>query len=526
MKFYNLTETFTGDIPPRSTEIVYCGASIFRDACYQLVSSFLLTYITFSGLLSYNASDPSVYLSQMSVISIIVVICRIWDGVNDPIMGWLIEKVHFKWGKYKPWILIGGILNTGVVLTLFLAHPTGWGFVALFGVFYFLWDIVWTINDIAYWSMLPSLTSDEKRRNNITTAMQICISVGVFAVYGAVPLLVGAIEGMSSADTYGLIAIVVSVFYLTSQIVLVITCKEHDRSEETAEEKENGEVRFKDIFRLFAKNDQFRYIIIAILLNYLAAGTLVAFGMYYFYLNYGYGSDKGGNIQFVFTVMYAVGTLIAQFLYPLLTKVLNRKQLLLGSAGVLSVGYAALFLLGFPFFGNNPVAFGDTTWLLYIPAVFIFFGQGIVAIVLIVQLQSTIEYNEWKFGERKEALVSSMRALVAKWGSAIQQGLVYGTLAATGLYTITSQISNEEYIKNAGGYASDAEFNSNIQAIIDGVSRDQKIQMAIGMIVAPLLIMLAAILIATFVFKIDEKKYNQMVLEIKERKKAASEETA
>ena len=516
MKLLNLTSTFTGDIPPRSTEVVYCGVSTFRDACYQLVSSFLLTYITFSGLLSVQ--DTGSYLAQMAFISVIIVICRIWDGINDPIMGWIIERVHFKWGKYKPWILIGGILNTAVVLTLFLAHPTGWGFVALFGVFYFLWDIVWTINDIAYWSMLPSLTSDEKRRNNITTAMQICISVGVFAVYGAVPLLVGAIPGMSSAEVYGLIAGVISALYLVSQIVLVLVCKEHDRTEETVEEKENGEVRFTDIFRLFGKNDQFRWIIIAILLNYLAAGTLVAFGMYYFYLNYGYGSSKGGNIQFVFTVMYAVGTLIAQFLYPLLTKFLNRKQMLLGSAGILLIGYLALLFLGFPLFGDTPVAYGSLVWLLYVPAVFIFFGQGIIAIVLIVQLQSTIEYNEYKFGERKEALVSSMRALVAKWGSAIQQGLVYGTLAATGLYAVTSEISNLEYMNNAGLYENPGQFDADVQAIIDGVTNDQKIGMAIGMIVAPLIIMLAAIAIAAFVFKIDEKTYNTLVAAIAERK--------
>ncbi len=522
MKILNLSATYTGDIPPRSTEVVYCGASVFRDACYQLVSSFLLTYITFSGLLTSSVADPSAYLAQMSVISIIVIICRIWDGINDPIMGWIIEKFHFKWGKYKPWILLGGILNTIVVLTLFLAHPTGWGFVALFGVFYFLWDIVWTINDIAYWSMLPSLTTDEKRRNNITTAMQICISVGVFAVYGAVPLLVGAIPGFSSAETYGLIAIVVTTLYLISQIVLVLVCKEHDRREETIEEKENGEVRFRDIFRLFGKNDQFRWIIIAILLNYLAAGTLVAFGMYYFYLNYGYGSDKGGNIQFIFTVMYAIGTLIAQFLYPLLTKLLSRKQMLLASGGILIIGYLAMLFLGFPLFSDTPVAYGSLVWLLYVPAVFIFFAQGIIAVVLIVQLQSTIEYNEYNFGERKEALVSSMRALVAKWGSAIQQGLVYATLAATGLYAVTSRISDLEYINNDGGFESAQEFNDEVQAIIDSVSRDQKIGMAIGMIIVPLAIMLVSVAIASFVFKIDERKYNEMVAAINERKKKDS----
>ena len=248
-----------------------------------------------------------------------------------------------------------------------------------------------------------------------------------------------------------------------------------------------------------------------------AAGTLVAFGMYYFYLNYGYGSDKGGNIQFIFTVMYAVGTLISQFLYPLLTKILNRKQMLLSCAAILFVGYTALFILGFPIFSPTPVAYGDLVFLLYIPAVFIFFGQGIIAIVLIVQLQSTIEYNEYRFGERKEALVSSMRALVAKWGSAIQQGLVYATLAATGLFAITSQISDLEYLNNAGAYPNPEDFNNEVQAIIDSVTVDQKIGMAIGMVVVPLLIMLAAIVIAAFVFKIDEKKYNEMVTAIKAR---------
>ena len=110
-----------------------------------------------------------------------------------------------------------------------------------------------------------------------------------------------------------------------------------------------------------------------------------------------------------------------------------------------------------------------------------------------------------------------MRALVAKWGSAIQQGLVYATLAATGLFAITSQISDLEYLNNAGAYPNPEDFNNEVQAIIDSVTVDQKIGMAIGMVVVPLLIMLAAIVIAAFVFKIDEKKYNEMVTAIKAR---------
>ena len=516
MGLFNLKKTYTGDVPPKSTSAIYCGASVFRDACYQLVSGFLITYITLSGLLD---KDPKAFMAQISVITVITIVCLVWDGLNDPIMGWIVEKVHFKWGKYKPWILIGGILNTGVVLTLFLAHPTGWGFVALFAVFYFLWDIAWTINDIAYWSMLPSLTKDEVRRNKITSIMQICISIGVFGVYGAVPLLVGAFEGVPAQTVYGVIAIVVVALFLLSQIILVFLCKEHAR--EDVEEKQE-EVKFKDMFTLFKRNDQFRVNIIAILLNYLGGGTVVGFGMYYFYLRYGYGSEAGGSIQFMFTIMYAVGTLLAQVAYPFISKGLNRKKILLISFITIMVGYLALFFTGFPVFGTDVLADPTkwTIWLLYGAGAIMFFGQGLFSVAIIMQMQSTIEYNEFKFGERKEALVSSMRALVAKISSAIQRLLIFLTLLISGLYAISQVISNSE-AELASGSMTSEQLTEKIDAARATITNGQWLTFSIGMIWIPLILLVVSLVLCVFVFKIDEKKYQEIVDEINARKEAA-----
>lgn len=510
MKLGNLFATYRGNDVPKTTSVVYCGASIFRDACYQLVASFLITYITFAGVLD---KDPTTYLAQMLVINIFIIVCRVWDGINDPIMGWLISKVRFKWGKYKPWIMMGALLNTGVVLTLFLARPSGWGFVILFCIFYFLWDIVYTINDIAYWSMLPSLTSDEKKRNKITSAMQVCVSIGVFAVYGAVPMLV--VPGQA-ALSYSIIAIVVTTLFLISQIVLVFLCKERDRNEIDALSKDE-KVSAKDMLKVFKNNDQFRISIIAILINYLGAGVLVGFAMYYFYLMYGYGPDKGGNIQFMFTVMYAVGTLVAQLLYPLLIKKMNRRQILIMAASIFTIGYMALFFLGFPLFKTSPLASGALIILLYISAVLIFFGQGLVAIIIIIQMQSTIEYNEWKFGNRQEPIVSSMRALAAKFGSAIQQGLIYATLALTGLYGVTQVISNCENQVNSG-IMTKPELEATVALELANIQQWQLVGLSIGMVVVPLLLMLTSVFLSSFVFKIDEKMYAKMTKEIDERK--------
>lgn len=511
MGLLNLTKTYKGDVPPKTTTAVYCGVGAFRDACYQLVSAFLITYITFSGLLS---KDPTEYLAQMGVISLIMVICRIWDGMNDPIMGWLIEKFHFKWGKYKPWIFIGAVLNTIVVLVLFLAHPqNSWTYVVLFGIFYFLWDLAWTINDIAYWSMLPSLTSDEARRNKITSIMQIFISIGVFGVYGAVPLLVGNPESGSDAQqVYGTIAIVVCSLYLISQLVLCVLAKEHVR-DEALEKKEQEDVKFSDMFTLFKRNDQFRVNVISIFLNYLASGTLVAFAMYYCYLVFGYGSDAGGNISFLLTVMYAISTLGSQILYPFLSKKLTRKTIYLIAGIFITAGYLMFFFTGFPVFGFIP-AIGHE-YLIYIAALLLFFGQGLIAVAIVIQMQSTIEYNELKTGERKEAIVSSMRALVAKWASAVQQGLIYATLGICGLYALTSAISDYENALHNGIDAT--ELKIAMDNALQSAQNPQLIGLAVGMLIIPLLLLIITIILSTKVFKIDEKYYKEICNELNKR---------
>lgn len=518
MKFWNLKRTFKGEDAPRGTTSIYCGASLFRDACYQLVSGFLITYITLSGLLS---PEPEQFIAQISVISVITIICLVWDGFNDPIMGWLIEKVKFKWGKYKPWILIGALLNTVIILVLFLAHPTGWGFVVLFAIFYFLWDIAWTINDIAYWSMLPSLTKSEKKRNNITSIMQICISIGVFGVYGAVPMLVGAFPGVSAQTVYGIIAIVVVVLYLLSQLFLIAGCKERDRSES---EDKPEDVKFKDMFTLFRRNDQFRTNIVAILLNYLGSGIVIGFGLYYFYLMFGYGADYGGAIQFLFTIMYAIGTIIAQVSYPLLSKFLKRKSIMGVSIATVVVGYLLFFFTGIPVFSSQAlvVANPNLIWLLYGSGVIFFFGQGLHAITVIIQMQSTIEYNELKFGERKEALVSSMRALVAKIGSAIQRLLVFLTLLISGLYAISNVISNAEANIQNGSITSE-QLYLDIELARSAIDQGQWLTFSIGMIWIPLILIVASILISMFVFKIDEKKYDEIITDLRKKKEVVTE---
>ena len=135
----------------KRTKWSYCIGATGRDMAYALISMFLLTYIQYTMKLT---------VAQYAVISAIMVVCLLWDAINDPMMGIIIENSHLKAGKFKPWIFIGVILNSLIIICLFTVRPEGWGFVAFFGVGYLLWGMTYTMNDIAYWGMLPSLTSD------------------------------------------------------------------------------------------------------------------------------------------------------------------------------------------------------------------------------------------------------------------------------------------------------------------------------------------------------------------------------
>ena len=104
-------------------------SGIGRDMSYQLIASFLLTYIQFGMTLS---------VVQFTTIGLLIgVVGRIWDAINDPMMGAIIEGTHMKFGKFRPWILIGAVLTGAIIITMFNVQSlSGWGFVVFMAVMY------------------------------------------------------------------------------------------------------------------------------------------------------------------------------------------------------------------------------------------------------------------------------------------------------------------------------------------------------------------------------------------------------
>ena len=308
------------------TKWSYCIGATGRDAAYALVSMYLILYVQYTMNLTS---------AQFAVISAAMVVCMVWDAVNDLLMGIIIENTHFKMGKFKPWILIGCISNAIVIVCLFTIRPRGWAFVGFYSLFYLLWGMTYTMNDIAYWGVLPSLSSDPHTRDSLVTVMSIFVCIGQFSVAGVVPVVIAG----NAVNAYRIVALIVALALVGFQMLTVFGIKEKNRKEQTEK------LSLKDMYRIFARNDQLVAAGIASIFFNITCNILIIFGVNFFYIEYGY--SESGNLVFYFTVMYGLGMLISQACYASFAKHFSREKILKVCFIVLLAGYAAFMGFGY-----------------------------------------------------------------------------------------------------------------------------------------------------------------------------------
>ena len=193
---------------------------IGRDMVYGLVANYFFMYVQFGLTLS---------VAQFATLSILIgVLGRIWDGINDPLMGTIIEGSHFKWGKFKPWIFFGAILTGILLLFMFNLRPFGtqdvygWIYVGLMTVIYLLWEAAFTMNDIGYWGAIPSLSRDKKKRDQLTAMVIFFAGIGS----GGIGILIGLFSPGNILTAYTIYSIIACVGIIAFQTMVVCKKKE------------------------------------------------------------------------------------------------------------------------------------------------------------------------------------------------------------------------------------------------------------------------------------------------------------
>lgn len=476
-----------------------------RDFLYGLFSSHLINFILFTK----QVTD-----AQFASITFIIIAARLFDAFNDPIMGGIVENTNTKWGKFKPWQLIGAVLTGGVIVALFTNGYQGQDFIWFLAIMYFMFSITFTMNDISYWGMLPSLTSNEHDRSKLTSVAQLVAGAGGALVGILVPALtVGELAIKGSAVTgYKVIAVIAAVVMIGFQMFTLFGVKEKPLGPRP---DKKDRLSLKKMFRTIGKNDQLLWVTIVMLMFSTGTGVVHnGLSLTYIYFEFGYN----GILLTLFSVLNAITNVLFTVTYPWLKKRFTRTKMAFVTAGAIFIGYMLMLTLGLtiPTGAPNTVLWYAKFCSMALANGIIGFGGGFY-MIMVISIANTVEYNEYKTGRREEGLIFSLRPFTAKLSSAIVQGLVAVVYIAAGVLNYTNQISTLEN-ETAKGNLTKALKLSGIQDIIGNVSDKSKTILLICMCVIPAVFVSIAAIIYKKKYILDDQTYTKMVEEIALRK--------
>ena len=388
----------------------YGIGALGKDLAYAIVATYLMVY--FTDVVGLNPA----------FVGTLFLVARLWDTVNDPAMGMIVDNTRSRFGKFRPWIFIGTILNAVVIVFLFRKPDLeGLPLYAYFSIMYILWGMTYTIMDIPYWSMIPSLTSSKEEREQISVIPRIFASTA-WLIVGTFGLSI--ISKLGNGDTikgYSVFAIVVAIVFIISTMITCLNVKERVETPKNAEK-----VSFKQAINIIRKNDQlvvFIGIVFAMNLVMQISGTMA---IYYF--RYVSGKESLFSVYQAFAGIAEISGLV---LLPMLTKKIGREDVFkLGS--ILPIGgFLVLFVAGI-FAPQNAV-------FIAIAGVVLKLGSGSLLGSTTIMLADVVDYGEYKLGTRNESIVFSVQTLLVKGASAVAGWLVGVGLSLVGYVAGTTQ---------------------------------------------------------------------------------------
>ncbi len=450
----------------------YGLGAVGKDMVYMLSASYVLYY--FQDIMGVSAV----------AMGVILMAARIFDAFNDPIMGVITAKTKTKWGKFRPWLFIGTILNAVVLYVMFSAPPTltAGGLVAYAAVFYILWGVTYTMMDIPYWSMIPAFTEGGKERENLTTLARSCAGVGS-ALITIITMKIVVMLGQGNEHAgFSKFALIIAVLFIAAETITCLAIKEKS----TVEMKTAS---VGDMFKALVRNDQAMVIVLTIVL--VNTSVYITSNLVIYFFKYDFGGATWYNAYTLFNMFGgAMQILSMMILFPLLRRKLNTIQIFYTGIGMAVLGYAALIVLAFATKMSN-------VFILFIPGFFIFAAVGLLTVLTTVFLANTVDYGEIKTNSREESVIFSMQTFVVKLASGV------AALAAS----LTLAIFHIQ--KDSGEGAA--------QQVLQ-IAESSRVGLRLSMTIIPIVLLVIAALVFRKKYILTDAKIEELSAEIRARR--------
>ncbi|MEG1613787.1 MAG: glycoside-pentoside-hexuronide (GPH):cation symporter [Clostridia bacterium] len=500
--FHKLFGTKPGDDMQPKEAIAYSITGFGQNLICTIIGSYLMMFMTDAIGFDNNMTLGGV-VGTMAV-AYLMLATRIFDALNDPIMGSIVDRTRTKWGKCRPYLKWMAIPIAIITVLCFLPafKATSGGFAAI-SVIYITWSVVYTIADVPYWGLSTAMTNNTRIRGNMLTVARLFCTAGAGIVTIGLPVFTAnipkakglmieeVIDGASKwvpnpAMLTEYMACLRWIYFVAALIIVVVSVPmfyygfKNTKERYTATEAPPS---LKHNLQLLFKNKPLMLIVLSGILGSAKMVYGGAGGLYF--AKYALGNE---GMYGLITMLVIPGGLVASILVPWFTKKFGKKNTFIYSH---LLGAAAMLVMYF-------VGYQTKTELMLCAAALIIIGipQGFSNIMTYAMIGDTVEYLEWKTGERAEGICFAMQTFINKIGMAA--GAFIGLIAyqMTNIFqgnsaTITVEATNKLW---------------NI-LVLSGV-------ISMFLCVVPM-----------FFYDLTEKRQAQLVGEIEERKaeKAAAE---
>ena len=371
----------------------YGLGAVGKDMVYALSASYIMYY--YQDILGLSAS----------FVGFILMIARVFDAANDPFMGVVVAKTNTKWGKFRPWLFTGTILNAFVLYALFAVPAiSGKALMIYFAVMYILWGVTYTMMDIPFWSMIPAVTSTMKDRENLSVVGRTCAGVGYALINVFTVMAVSKLGSGIERTGFRLFALIIAILFV---VFILFTC--FTIHEQKVENMQTTSV--KEMFKALFNNDQAIVTVITIVL--INSALYITSNLLIYFFKYDIGGTGWKDAYTVFTSVGGISQILGMMVvYPVLRNKLSNTKIFKLCLLLAILGYAfwlALCLLGY----------SSVLTMLMVPGVMIFVSNGILTVLTTVFLANTVDYGEAKTGHREESVIFSMQTFVVKAASGL-----------------------------------------------------------------------------------------------------------
>ena len=377
---------------------------IGQNVYYNITAAFISTYLAMQGI-------------NLAKVAIVLLIVKVWDAVNDPIFGFIFDKVKFKNGqKSLPWLRIATALIPVVTIVLF-AIPSGLtetGKLIWFGLAYVAWDTVYTLTDVPAYAMLNTMTDNLQERNTLLSVNRVFSGGGV-VIYGVVlPLLISEKVGMSATMAVAIMAI----FSAITMVPLSVNCKE--RNYRPGQEDENFSM--KQMFQYLKSN---KYLLIYYG-GYMATDALKTFNAVLLFASFYLFGDSLFSI--VLNLLNMVPGVFAAMAMPTILKKLDKfKTLFWCNILCIALGLV-IYFTGY----DSKGLFLILTCIRTVP-------MSIVGILAFMFTPDCAEYGEYKSGINAKGITFAIQTFSVKITGAVSSSLALALLGLFGWVAVEAE---------------------------------------------------------------------------------------